>query len=252
MRRALVAGNWKMHGSRAMAARLVADVEASAPAEVDVAVLPPFPYIAALAEQHSGTRVAFGAQDISAHAQGAYTGEVSGAMLKDIGCTFVLAGHSERRQYHAESDDLVALKFVVAQSAGLVPILCVGETLAERDSNATEEVIARQLDAVISRAGIDAFSACVVAYEPVWAIGTGRTATPEQAQAVHRFIRTKLAGLDGTIGGSLRLLYGGSVKPSNAAELFGQPDVDGGLIGGASLVAQDFLAICAAADRRSM
>jgi len=252
MRRALVAGNWKMHGSRAMAARLVADVAAAAPAEVDVAVLPPFPYIAALAEQHSGTRLAFGAQDLSAHAEGAYTGEVSGAMLKDIGCTFVLAGHSERRQYHAESDDLVALKFVVAQAAGLVPILCVGETLAERDSGATEAVIARQLDAVIARAGIDTFSACVLAYEPVWAIGTGRTATPDQAQAVHRFIRDKLAGLDGTIAGSLRILYGGSVKPSNAAELFGQPDVDGGLIGGASLVAQDFLAICFAADRRKM
>jgi triosephosphate isomerase len=252
MRRALVAGNWKMYGSRAMAARLVADVAAAAPAEVDVAVLPPFPYIAALAEQHSGTRLAFGAQDLSAHAEGAYTGEVSGAMLKDIGCTFVLAGHSERRQYHAESDDLVALKFVVAQAAGLVPILCVGETLAERDSGATEAVIARQLDAVIARAGIDTFSACVLAYEPVWAIGTGRTATPDQAQAVHRFIRNKLAGLDGTIAGSLRILYGGSVKPSNAAELFGQPDVDGGLIGGASLVAQDFLAICFAADRRKM
>jgi len=252
MRRALVAGNWKMYGSRAMAARLVADVAAAAPAEVDVAVLPPFPYIAALAEQHSGTRLAFGAQDLSAHAEGAYTGEVSGAMLKDIGCTFVLAGHSERRQYHAEPDDLVALKFVVAQAAGLVPILCVGETLAERDSGATEAVIARQLDAVIARAGIDTFSACVLAYEPVWAIGTGRTATPDQAQAVHRFIRDKLAGLDGTIAGSLRILYGGSVKPSNAAELFGQPDVDGGLIGGASLVAQDFLAICFAADRRKM
>jgi len=241
-----------MHGSRAMAARLVADVAAAAPAEVDVAVLPPFPYIAALAEQHSGTRLAFGAQDLSAHAEGAYTGEVSGAMLKDIGCTFVLAGHSERRQYHAESDDLVALKFVVAQAAGLVPILCVGETLAERDSGATEAVIARQLDAVITRAGIDSFTACVLAYEPVWAIGTGRTATPDQAQAVHRFIRDKLAGLDGTIPGSLRILYGGSVKASNAAELFGQPDVDRGLIGGASLVAQDFLAICLAADRRKM
>jgi triosephosphate isomerase len=170
-------------------------------------------------------------------------------MLKDIGCTFVLAGHSERRQYHAESDDLVARKFVAAQAAGLVPILCVGETLEERDADATERVIARQLDAVVGRAGIGAFATAVVAYEPVWAIGTGRTASPEQAGAVHRFIRDKLAGLDGTIAGSLRILYGGSVKPSNAAELFGQPDVDGGLIGGASLVAQDFLAICAAADR---
>jgi triosephosphate isomerase (TIM) len=248
MRRPLVAGNWKMHGSRAMAAALVADVVAALPANADVAVLPPFPYIAALIERHAASRLAFGAQDLSAHAEGAYTGEVSATMLKDIGCTFVLAGHSERRQHHAESDDQVALKFVVAQTARLVPILCVGETLAERDAGATEQVIARQLDAAVARAGIDAFSACVVAYEPVWAIGTGRTATPEQAQAVHRFIRNKLAGLDGTIAGSLRILYGGSVKPSNAAELFGQPDVDGGLIGGASLIAPDFLAICAAAE----
>jgi triosephosphate isomerase len=249
MRRPLVAGNWKMHGSLAIAEALVAEVAASLPARADVAVLPPFPYLAAMIEQNAGNRISFGAQDVSEHAQGAYTGEVSAAMLKDVGCTFVLAGHSERRQYHAESDDLVARKFIVAQSAGLVPILCVGETLEERDAGATESVIARQLDAVVARAGIDAFSASVVAYEPVWAIGTGRTASPDQAQAVHRFIRDKLAGLDGTIAGSLRILYGGSVKPSNAAELFGRPDVDGGLIGGASLVAQDFLAICAAADR---
>jgi triosephosphate isomerase len=250
MRRPLVAGNWKMHGSRTMAEDLVAAVAASLPANADVAVLPPFPYIAALVEQHAASRLIFGAQDISQHAQGAYTGEVSGAMLRDIGCTVVLAGHSERRQYHAESDDQVALKFLSAQTAGLVPILCVGETLAERDSGATENVIARQIDAVVARAGIDAFSTTVLAYEPVWAIGTGRTASPEQAQAVHRFIRDKLAGLDGTIAGSLRILYGGSVKASNAAELFGQPDVDGGLIGGASLVAADFLAICAAADNQ--
>ncbi|MGH8172575.1 MAG: triose-phosphate isomerase, partial [Rhodanobacteraceae bacterium] len=248
MRRPLVAGNWKMHGSRAMADELVAAVAASLPANADVAVLPPFPYIGALAERHAPGRLTFGAQDLSAHAQGAYTGEVSGAMLKDIGCTFVLVGHSERRQYHAETDDEVALKFLAAQTAGLVPILCVGETLAERDSGTTENVIARQIDAVVARAGIDAFSTSVLAYEPVWAIGTGRTASPEQAQAVHRFIRDKLAGLDGTIASSLRILYGGSVKASNAAELFGQPDVDGGLIGGASLVAADFLAICAAAD----
>jgi triosephosphate isomerase (TIM) len=252
MRRPLVAGNWKMHGSRAMASALVAEVAAALPARADVAVLPPFPYIAALIGEHAGSRVAFGAQDLSEHAQGAFTGEVSAAMLKDIGCAFVLAGHSERRQYHAESDDLVAKKFVAAQAAGLVPILCVGETLEERDGGTTESVIARQLEAVVARAGIGAFAAAVVAYEPVWAIGTGRTASPEQAQAVHRFIRDKLRALDGTIAGSLRILYGGSVKPSNAAELFGQPDVDGGLIGGASLVAADFLAICRAADLRNV
>lgn len=252
MRRRLVAGNWKMHGSREMAGALVAEIVAALPAGADVAVLPPFPYVAALIERHSASRLSFGAQDVSEHAQGAFTGEVSATMLKDIGCTFVLTGHSERRQYHAESDDLVARKFIAAQNGGLVPILCVGETLEERDADATERVIARQLDAVIARAGIAALEASVVAYEPVWAIGTGRTATPEQAQAVHRFIRDKLAGLDGTIAGSLRILYGGSVKPSNAAELFGQPDVDGGLIGGASLVARDFLAICNAADRRNV
>jgi triosephosphate isomerase len=249
MRRQLVAGNWKMHGSREMAAALVAEVAASLPAGADVAVLPPFPYIAALVERHAGSKLAFGAQDLSEHAHGAFTGEVSGAMLKDIGCAYVLAGHSERRQYHAESDALVAKKFVAAQAAGLVPILCVGETLEQRDGGTTEAVIARQLDAVIGQAGIGAFAKAVVAYEPVWAIGTGRTASPEQAQAVHAFIRDKLAGLDGTIAGSLRILYGGSMKPSNAAELLGQRDVDGGLIGGASLVAADFLAICGAADR---
>ncbi len=252
MRRPLVAGNWKMHGSHEMAGALVAEIVAALPSGADVAVLPPFPYVAALIERHRGRRIAFGAQDVSEHAEGAFTGEVSAAMLKDIGCTFVLTGHSERRQYHAESDDLVARKFIAAQNAGLVPILCVGETLEERDADATERVIARQLDAVVARAGIAALEASVVAYEPVWAIGTGRTATPDQAQAAHRFIRDKLAGLDGTIAGSLRILYGGSVKPSNAAELFGQPDVDGGLIGGASLVARDFLAICNAADRRNM
>jgi triosephosphate isomerase len=253
MRRQLVAGNWKMHGSRETASALVAEVAAAlhagASAGVDVAVLPPFPYVAGLIERHAGSKLAFGAQDLSEHAQGAFTGEVAGAMLKDIGCTYVLVGHSERRQYHAESDDLVARKFVAAQGAGLVPILCVGETLEERDGGTTQAVIARQLLAVVGRAGIGAFANAVVAYEPVWAIGTGRTASPEQAQAAHAFIRDKLAALDGTIAGSLRLLYGGSVKPSNAAELFGQRDVDGGLIGGASLVAADFLAICRAADR---
>jgi triosephosphate isomerase len=252
MRRPLVAGNWKMHGSREMAAALVADIAAALPAHADVAVLPPFPYIRELIQRHAAGGLAFGGQDLSEHGHGAYTGEVSAAMLKDIGCAFALAGHSERRQYHGESDDLVARKFVSAQAAGLVPILCVGETLEERDADATERVIARQLDAVVARAGIGAFARSVVAYEPVWAIGTGRTASPEQAGAVHRFIRDKLAALDGTIGGSLRILYGGSVKPSNAAELFGQPDVDGGLIGGASLVAADFLAICAAANRRNV
>jgi triosephosphate isomerase len=248
MRRPMVAGNWKMHGSRAMAVELVERVAVSVPAAVDVVLLPPFPYLAELIARHRDAACAFGAQDLSRHVEGAYTGEVAGAMLKDIGCSHVLVGHSERRQYHAESNALVADKFVAAQAAGLTPVLCVGETLAEREQGATEAVIAAQLNAVIDAAGMDAFADAVVAYEPVWAIGTGRTATPAQAQAVHAFIRDKFAGLNATIADSLRLLYGGSVKPANAAELFGQPDVDGGLIGGASLVAADFLVICAAAQ----
>ncbi|ANB17366.1 triose-phosphate isomerase [Dokdonella koreensis] len=249
MRRKLVAGNWKMHGSRAMAAELVTAIAAAAPADVDLVVLPPFPYLAELASAHAG-RLAFGAQDLSAQAQGAFTGEVSGAMLADVGCTHVLVGHSERRQYHAESDALVAAKFVAAQAAGLVPVLCVGETLEEREAERTEAVIARQLDAVLAAAGIASFARAVVAYEPVWAIGTGRTASPQQAEAVHAFIRDKFAGQDATIASSLRILYGGSVKASNAAELFAQANVDGGLIGGASLVATDFLAIAAAGRAR--
>jgi triosephosphate isomerase (TIM) len=248
MRKPLIAANWKMHGSRAMADELAGRVAAALPAHADVAVLPPFPYIADLVARHRHVPIAFGAQDLSAHAQGAYTGEVSGAMLKDIGCVHVLAGHSERRQYHGESDDLVAAKFVAAQAAGLVPILCIGESLQEREADATERVLGRQLDAVLSRAGVGAFAHAVVAYEPVWAIGSGRTASPAQAQAVHAYIRDKFARLDATIADSLRLLYGGSVKPANAAELFGQPDVDGGLIGGASLVAADFIAICMASQ----
>ena len=237
-----------MHGSVAMADALVGAVVASLPAHVDVAVLPPFPYLADLARRHRGTPLAFGAQDLSAHASGAYTGEVAGSMLADVGCRYVLVGHSERRDYHQESDELVAGKFVAAQAAGLTPILCVGETLAEREAGADEAVVARQLDAVVGIAGIGAFANAVVAYEPVWAIGTGRTASAEQVQAIHAFMRDKFAGLDGRIASSLRLLYGGSVKPANAAELFGQPDVDGGLIGGASLVASEFIAICNAVE----
>ncbi len=248
MRTPLVAGNWKMHGSRAMAHALVDAIAAGAPAGVDVAVLPPFPYLDDLIAAHRDAAIVFGAQDLSEHAAGAYTGEVAASMLKDIGCSHVLVGHSERRQYHAESDAVVAAKFVAAQGAGLVPILCVGESLDERERGSTESVIDRQLDAVIALAGTTAFARALVAYEPVWAIGTGRTASPAQAQAVHAFMRGKFRGADATIASSLRLLYGGSVKPASAADLFGQPDVDGGLIGGASLMAADFLAICMAAQ----
>lgn len=246
MRRPLIAGNWKMHGSIAMTRELVAAIEAAGPfPQVDVAVMPPFPYLpTALAVAET---VAVGAQDASAQAAGAYTGEVAAVMLREVGCRYVILGHSERRQYHAESDGLVAAKFKAVQAAGLTPILCVGETLAQRDAGDTDALVSAQLGAVIDAAGVDAFAHAVVAYEPVWAIGTGRTATPEQAQAVHALLRGVVAAKSAMIAGSLRILYGGSVKPNNAATLFAQTDIDGGLIGGASLVADDFVAIIRAA-----
>ncbi|HLU12487.1 MAG TPA: triose-phosphate isomerase [Arenimonas sp.] len=250
MRPKIVAGNWKLNGSRAFARELLdAVVAAQRPAGVELVILPPVPYLAELAERYAGQGLAFGAQDLDLHEQGAYTGEVSGAMLRDVGARYVLVGHSERREYHEEDSHLVAEKFVMAQKAGLVPILCVGETLHQRESGQTEWAIEKQLAPVVELAGIGAFGNALVAYEPVWAIGTGRTASPEQAQEVHAFIRGELGAHDATIAGSLPILYGGSVKPANAAELFSRPDVDGGLIGGASLVAQDFLAIAAAAAR---
>ena len=247
MRRKIVAGNWKMHGTRASAKALLDAIVAAPPSACDVIVIPPAVYLAELVGQFAASRVGFGAQDVSAQAQGAFTGEVAASMVKDVGARYALVGHSERRQYHAESNDAVAAKFAQAQAAALLPILCVGETLEQRDAGQTEAVIAAQLDAVIRRCGAASLAAAIVAYEPVWAIGTGRTASPAQAQAVHAFIRGNVRREDATISGSLQILYGGSVKPGNAAELFAQPDVDGGLIGGASLVAADFIAICAAA-----
>lgn len=248
MRRKLVAGNWKMHGSRAMASELVGAIAHAKHAGVDIVVMPPFPYIAELIRSHAGAAIRFGAQDIGEHAAGAFTGDVAGSMLKDIGCTCVLVGHSERRQLHGETDPVVARKFVAAQVAGLTPVLCVGETLVHRDAGETEAIVARQIDAVVEVAGIAAFADAVIAYEPVWAIGTGRTASPAQVQEVHAFLRGKLSGLDATIAGSVRIVYGGSVKAANAGELFAGSDIDGGLIGGASLMAAEFLAICAAAQ----
>ncbi len=248
MRKKLVAGNWKMHGSRSMAESLVDAIVADRPGNVDVAVFPPFPYIAAIAARHADSGVGVGAQDVSEHAgQGAYTGEVSAAMLADVGARWVLVGHSERRQYHGESDELVARKFAAARAGGLTPILCVGESLAERDAGHTQAVVARQLQAVIEHNGIASFDTAVIAYEPVWCIGSGRSASPEMAQQVHAFLRSQLEKEDVMIARLTRLLYGGSVKPANAAELFAQADVDGGLIGGAALTASDFLGICAAA-----
>ena len=247
MRRKIVAGNWKLHGSRAFATALVGEIAAMPVHGVELVILPPLPYIGDLIEDFEGSAIAFGAQDVSSNEKGAYTGEVSAAMLVDVGARYGLVGHSERRQYHAESSELVARKFLAAKNAGLVPILCVGETLEQREAAQTEEVIAAQLGPVLALVGVEAFEGAVVAYEPVWAIGTGRTASPEQAQDMHAFIRRQIAGHDARIADSLPILYGGSVKPGNAGALFAQPDVDGGLIGGASLVAADFLAIARSA-----
>ncbi len=250
MRARLVAGNWKMHGSRDANRSLLGAILAgtSQTRRVELAVCAPFPYLGQISELLAASAVAWGAQNVSEHAQGAYTGEVSAAMLAEFGCRYVIVGHSERRQIYGETDSQVAVKFAAVQAKGMVPIVCVGETLEERDSGRTEETVARQLDAVLGKNGAQAFSRAVLAYEPVWAIGTGRNATPEQAQEVHAFLRERLAARDRGVAQELRLLYGGSVKPVNAAAIFAMPDVDGGLIGGASLVAADFLAIAAAAQ----
>ena len=248
MRKKLVAGNWKMHGSLADNAALLAAIK-PALAGVEAAVCVPFPYLAQAQAALAGSTIAWGAQNLSEQPKGAFTGEVSSAMLLDFGCTYVIVGHSERRSLYGESDELVAKKYMAAQAAGLTPILCVGESLDERESGVTEQVVARQLDAVIGMAGVASLAKAVVAYEPVWAIGTGKTASPEQAQAVHAFIRSKIAALDASVADGLTIQYGGSVKAANAAELMAQPDIDGGLIGGASLVADEFVAICRAAAK---
>ena len=247
-RKILVAGNWKMHGSKTMVRSLLEGilVGSSAQGNADLAVFPPFPYLSLTESILSGSHVQWGGQTLNPNAQGAHTGETSGNMLVDMGCRYVLVGHSERRSIYSESDEDVALRFKAALAAGLTPVLCVGETLEEREAGQTETVVERQLDAVIECVGIDAFSRAIIAYEPVWAIGTGLTATPQQAQNVHAFIRDKVSALNAIIGDQLRILYGGSVKGSNAAELFAQSDIDGGLVGGASLTAEDFLAIYSA------
>ncbi len=249
MRRRLVAGNWKMHGSCADAAALVDALLQAGTGDgpADAVVCPPFVHLVETAARLRGSALVLGAQSLCAEDSGAYTGEVSGAMLADAGCRYVIVGHSERRALYGEDDALVARKFAAAQRHGLLPILCVGETLEEREGQATREVVLRQLDAVLDAAGAAAFGDAVVAYEPVWAIGTGRTATPEQAQEVHALIRGRFAEKDARIAASLRVLYGGSVKASNAAELFAMPDVDGGLVGGASLKGEEFHRIWKAA-----
>jgi triosephosphate isomerase len=247
MRRKIVAGNWKLHGTRDFATSLVAQIAAIAPVEgVELVILPPLPYLGDLIEDFEGSCLQFGAQDVSSNEEGAYTGEVSARMLVDVGARYGLVGHSERRRYHHEDSALVARKFQAALNAGLTPILCLGEQLEDRQAGRDEEVIAAQLAPVLEAVGVQGFSQALISYEPVWAIGTGHTASPEQAQAMHAFIRRQIAGHDATIADSLPILYGGSVKPDNAGALCGQPDVDGGLIGGAALVAGDFLAIARA------
>ena len=248
MRRKLVAANWKMHGSRAENGPLVEAILAapSHPA-VDCVLCPPFVYLTELARMLRDAAIKLGAQDVCAESVGAYTGEISAAMLRDVGCNYVIVGHSERRSLFGEGDVLVARKFAAAQARGLIPILCIGEQLIEREAGRTQEVICRQLDAVLALTGVSSLAHAVIAYEPVWAIGTGRTASPEQAEEVHGFIRRRLAEQDARIAAGLQILYGGSVKAGNARELFAQSDVDGGLIGGASLKAEEFLSILAAA-----
>lgn len=249
MRDFLVAGNWKMNGSTASNQELVAGIVAGAPQSDSAKLLicPPFPYLAAVAKQISGSRVLLGAQNVSEHESGAFTGEVAPAMLRDIGCEYVIVGHSERRALYGETSFAVAAKFKAALDAGLKPILCVGETLEQREGGGTESVVEVQLGAVIDKVGIAGFKSAVVAYEPVWAIGTGVTASPEQAQDVHRHIRGVMAGHDAEVAESTQILYGGSMKGENAPGLLAMPDIDGGLIGGASLKAGDFLAIAEAA-----
>lgn len=249
MRQKLVVGNWKMNGSLQANQSLLKEISAGITDArgVAVAVCVPFPYLAQAQALLADTSLAWGAQNLSEKDSGAFTGEVAASMLRDFACRYVLVGHSERRTLYGENNALVAEKFAVALAGGLQPILCVGETLAERETGKTGEVVAKQVAAAIDRAGIAAFSKAVVAYEPVWAIGTGKTASSAQAQEVHAAIRAQVARADVKVAEGLQILYGGSVKPSNAAELFGMPDIDGGLIGGASLVASDFLAICQAA-----
>jgi triosephosphate isomerase len=252
MRRQMVAGNWKMHGSRAANDALLSELEMSLKPEwpIDIVVFPPYVYLTDAVRLLEGGRIAVGAQDVCAESSGAFTGQVCASMLKDVGCSYVIVGHSERRRWYHEDDALVARKFAAVLEVGLTPVLCVGETLEEREARQTETVVSRQLDAVLAVQGAAGFARAVLAYEPVWAIGTGRTASPEQAQEVHALLRDRIQTQDAKIARHLRILYGGSVKAGNAAELFSMPDVDGGLVGGASLSADEFLKICAAAADR--
>lgn len=247
MRKTLVAGNWKLNGSTESIQELLKGVLAGmSEAKTDVAVCAPYIYIPLVQETLSGTDIAYGSQSISENESGAFTGEISGSMLNDFNCQYAIVGHSERRSIFGEKDEDTAAKFAAARKSGLTPILCVGELLEEREQGITEEVVSRQLDAVISLEGVEALADAVIAYEPVWAIGTGKTASPQQAQDVHAYIRGKIAKLNASVAEKVQILYGGSVNGGNANELFAMSDIDGGLIGGASLKAEDFLAICKA------
>jgi triosephosphate isomerase len=249
MRRILVAGNWKMNGSAEMVSSLVGTLlaEAGESSLVDMAVFPPFPYISQVRSLAENSAISWGAQTLNPNDPGAHSGEISADMLTDLGCRYVLVGHSERRTLYGESNQDVALRFSAALEAGLEPVLCIGESLEQRENGQMEAVVGQQIQAVLDVTGIDGFRRATIAYEPIWAIGTGKTATPEQAQEMHAYIRTKIAAQDGIISGQLRILYGGSVNGSNAADLFAREDIDGGLVGGASLKAEDFLAIYRAA-----
>lgn len=247
MRKGLVAANWKMHGSMADNSALLSALTTSlneVGAKADILICPPAVYLEQARTRLAGTGILLGAQNVHSQEAGAFTGEISAPMLSDSGCSHVIVGHSERREIFGESDQFVAEKFAAARASGLVPLLCVGETLAQREADKTQDTVLAQLEAVLEHAGIDAFKQAVVAYEPVWAIGTGLTATPEQAQQVHALIRQRLEDANADVAGQIHIVYGGSVKGGNAAELFAQPDIDGALVGGASLVAEEFLKIC--------
>ena len=244
MRQKMVAGNWKMNGTTNSVRELVSGIKAGLNGpSAEVVVCPPFLYLSIVAAEIAGTAVKLAAQNMCDKDVGAFTGEVSGPMLKDIGCEYVILAHSERRAMYGETDEVAARKYGAALKNNLKPIFCIGETLGEREQDITEDVIARQIDAIISAEGVASLATAVLAYEPVWAIGTGKTATPEQAQNVHAFIRQRIANLDAGIADSVRILYGGSMNPGNAADLIAQPDIDGGLVGGASLDPESFSAI---------
>lgn len=252
MRQPFVAGNWKLNGNIASIEELVGKLNSGIEKldGVDVAVCPPFVYIPQVAAALKESKISLGSQNMSRQPSGAFTGEVSGPMLKEFDVAYVLVGHSERRASYGETDEKAARKFVAVKENGLIPVLCVGETLVEHERGNTFGVVKRQIDAVIDFFGVETFESAVIAYEPVWAIGTGKTATPEQAQAVHEYIRGRIARCNQTIAENIQIVYGGSVKAANAKELFAQPDIDGGLVGGASLDADEFLAICAAAANK--